>query len=91
MINLILFLIVGGLVGWIASKIMGTDAQQGVLLNVVIGIVGALLGGWLLGSVLGFYEDSIFNEPFDIGAILIALVGALLVIWIWKMIAGRRT
>jgi uncharacterized membrane protein YeaQ/YmgE (transglycosylase-associated protein family) len=90
MINFILFLIIGGLVGWLASKIMGTDPQQGVLMNVVIGIVGAFLGGWLLGSVLGFYEGSIMEEPLDIGAILIALVGAVILIWLWKMIAGRR-
>ena len=40
---------IGGLAGWIASKIKGTDAQQGILLNIVVGIIGGLLGGWLLG------------------------------------------
>ncbi|MEZ5079353.1 MAG: GlsB/YeaQ/YmgE family stress response membrane protein [Thermoleophilia bacterium] len=43
------WIIVGGLAGWIASKIMGTDAQQGIVLNVIVGVVGALIGGWLLG------------------------------------------
>ena len=90
MINLLIFLIIGGLVGWIASKIMGTDAQQGVILNVVIGIVGALLGGWLFGSVLGLYEGDITDAPLSIGAILVSIVGALIVIWLWKLIAGRR-
>ena len=89
MINLIIFLIIGGLVGWLASKVMGTDPQQGVLLNIVIGVLGALLGGWLLGSVLGFYEESIWQEPLDIGAILVALVGAIIVIWLWKLISRR--
>ncbi|WP_261382084.1 GlsB/YeaQ/YmgE family stress response membrane protein [Corynebacterium glutamicum] len=42
-------MIIGGLAGWIASKIKGTDAQQGILLNIVVGIIGGLLGGWLLG------------------------------------------
>ena len=46
--NLIIWLVVGGLIGWLASLIMKTDAQQGLVLNVVVGIVGALLGGWLL-------------------------------------------
>ncbi|MGD9945314.1 MAG: GlsB/YeaQ/YmgE family stress response membrane protein, partial [Burkholderiaceae bacterium] len=46
--NLIIWLIVGGIIGWIASLIMRTDAQQGIFLNVIVGIIGALLGGWLL-------------------------------------------
>lgn len=45
----ILWIVIGGLAGWIASKIKGTDAQQGIFLNIVVGIVGGLLGGWLLG------------------------------------------
>jgi uncharacterized membrane protein YeaQ/YmgE (transglycosylase-associated protein family) len=51
--NLILWLIVGGLIGWIASLIMHTDAQQGIFLNVVVGIVGALLAGFLLAPLFG--------------------------------------
>ena len=53
MVNLILILIVGGLIGWIASIVMRTNAQQGIFLNVVVGIVGALLGGFLLSPLLG--------------------------------------
>lgn len=87
--NFILFLIVGGLVGWLASKIMGTDAQQGILLNVVIGIIGAFLGGLIFGWLVGEGGISV-NDPLDIGAILVSLVGALIAVWIWKMIAGRR-
>lgn len=45
----LVWIVIGGLAGWIASKIMGTDAQQGILLNIVVGIVGGLLGGWILG------------------------------------------
>ena len=48
MVNIIIWLIVGGIVGWLASMIMKTDAQQGILLNVVVGIVGAFIGGWLM-------------------------------------------
>lgn len=43
------WIVIGGLAGWIASKIKGTDAQQGIFLNIVVGIIGGLLGGWLLG------------------------------------------
>ena len=51
--NFIIWLVVGGLIGWIASMIMRTDAQQGVILNVVVGIIGAMLGGWLLAPLFG--------------------------------------
>ena len=53
MINLIVWLVVGGVIGWLASIIMKTDAQQGIVLNVVVGIVGAALGGWFLAPLLG--------------------------------------
>jgi len=49
--DIIIWLVMGGLVGWIASMIMGTDAQQGIIPNVVVGIVGALIGGWLAGPL----------------------------------------
>ena len=50
--NLIIWLVIGGLLGWVARLIMRTDAQQGVVLNIVVGIVGALLGGWLLSPLI---------------------------------------
>ncbi len=53
MINLIIWLVVGGLIGWVASLVMRTDAQQGMLLNVVVGVVGAALAGWLISPMLG--------------------------------------
>src|SRR5689334_4244328 len=49
----ILWLIIGGVVGWLASLIMRRDASQGIILNVVVGIVGAMLGGWLVGPIVG--------------------------------------
>ena len=51
--NLIIWLVVGGVIGWVASLIMKTDAQQGLFLNIVVGIVGALIGGWLLSPMVG--------------------------------------
>jgi uncharacterized membrane protein YeaQ/YmgE (transglycosylase-associated protein family) len=73
--NLLLILIVGGLIGWIASKIMRTDAQQGIILNVVVGIVGALIAGFLLGG-----GASILNAPFNLMTILWSLLGAIVLL-----------
>ena len=87
MINFILFLIIGGLIGWVASKIMGTDAQQGIILNIVVGIVGAFLAGFLISPLLGIPD---ITEGFSIGAVLVSLAGACLLLFIWKLITGRK-
>ena len=67
--NLILWLIVGGLIGWIASRIMHTDAQQGIFLNIVVGIVGALLAGFLLAPLFGI--GTINQNNFSLPALLV--------------------
>jgi uncharacterized membrane protein YeaQ/YmgE (transglycosylase-associated protein family) len=85
--NFIIFLIVGGLAGWIASKIMGTDAQQGVLLNVVVGIVGAMLAGWLISPLIGVAD---ITEEISIPAILVSIAGACLLLFIYKLVTGRK-
>ena len=82
--TLIIIIIVGGLIGWVASKIMNTDAEQGLLLNVIVGIVGALLAGFLLSPLLGV--ESILDDPLSITAILLSLVGAIALIWIVKLV-----
>jgi len=73
------WLIFGGLVGWLASKLMGTDAEQGILLNIVVGVVGALLGGFLWGVLSNDPEPYQF---WDIGSWLTALIGASLLLWL---------
>ncbi len=83
----LIFIVIGGLVGWLASKIMGTDAQQGILLNIVIGIIGAILAGWLISPLVGVGD--IRQDPLSIGAFLVSLVGAVIVIAIWKAISRR--
>ena len=77
-ISLIIWLVVGGIIGWIASKIMRTDAQQGVLLNVVVGIIGAMLGGWLISPLVGV--GTINQSNFSIGALVVSLVGAVILL-----------
>ncbi len=85
--GLIAWLIFGGIVGWIASLIMGTDAQQGILLNIIIGIVGAFLGG-LLANLLGLGAG--FGSFFDIWSWIIAIIGAVVLIWLVRLFTGRR-
>ncbi len=76
--NIIIMLIVGGLIGWIASMIMRTNAQQGVILNIVVGIVGALLAGLLLAPLFG--TGSITQGDFSLSGLLISLVGAVILL-----------
>ena len=76
--NLIIWLIVGGLIGWIASMIIRTDAQQGIILNVIVGIVGALIGGWLISPLLG--AGNINSGDFSIMGLLVSLVGAVILL-----------
>lgn len=78
--NLIIMLIVGGVLGWIASMIMRTDGQQGVLLNVVVGIIGAVLAGYLLTPILG--GAPITSGAFDIKSLLVSLLGAVVLLGI---------
>jgi uncharacterized membrane protein YeaQ/YmgE (transglycosylase-associated protein family) len=81
--NFIIWLVVGGLLGWVASKIMRTDAQQGIILNIVVGIVGAMLGGWLISPLVGV--PTINQDAFNIGALAVSLVGAVILLAIVNM------
>lgn len=76
--NFIIWIVVGGIIGWIASKVMNTDAQQGVVLNVIVGIVGAFLGGMLISPLVGV--PTINQDAFNIGAMLVSLVGAIILL-----------
>ncbi len=85
--DIIMWLIVGGLAGWIASMIMKTDAQMGALANIVVGIVGALLGGFLARVLFNLDVDP---NGFSIASILTAIVGAVILLAILKAFTGRR-
>jgi uncharacterized membrane protein YeaQ/YmgE (transglycosylase-associated protein family) len=85
--NFILWLIVGGIVGWLASLIMKTDAQQGILLNVIVGIVGAFIGGWLISPLVG---AGTINEGFSIASLLVSLVGAVILLAIVNLFRRGR-
>ena len=83
--NIILWLIFGALAGWIASLIMGTNRSQGLLLDIVMGIVGAFIGGFLSSNLLG-----IPITGFNITSLVIAIIGAIILTLIVRAVAGRR-
>jgi uncharacterized membrane protein YeaQ/YmgE (transglycosylase-associated protein family) len=76
--GLIIYLIIGGIVGWLASIVMKTNAQMGILANVIVGIVGASLGGWLAGQ-LGLGGPPIMSWVMAVvgAVVLIAILRAL--------------
>lgn len=82
--NFIIWIVVGGILGWIASMIMKTDAQQGMLMNIVVGIIGALLGGWLLAPLFG--TGTINSSDFSIGSLLVSLLGAVILLAIVNLL-----
>jgi uncharacterized membrane protein YeaQ/YmgE (transglycosylase-associated protein family) len=82
--NFLVWLIVGGLIGWVASMIMRTDAQQGVILNVVVGIVGAFLGGFLLAPMLG--TGTINSNDFSVAGLGVSLLGAIILLAIVNLV-----
>jgi len=76
--NLIIWLIIGGVVGWLASLLMRTDGQQGIVLNVVVGVVGAFLAGWFISPLVGV--GTINQNNFSLASVLVSLVGAVILL-----------
>lgn len=83
-VDLLVWIVFGALVGWVASKIMGTDEQQGLLGNIVVGIIGALLGVFL-AQLIGLSVEA----GFSISGFLVALVGAIILLWLVKLFRGN--
>ena len=76
--TLILVLVVGGIIGWLASMVMRTDGQQGIFLNVVVGIVGAVLAGFLITPLIG--GAPITSGSFDAMSLLSSFLGAVILL-----------
>jgi uncharacterized membrane protein YeaQ/YmgE (transglycosylase-associated protein family) len=85
--NIIIWLVVGGLIGWVASRIMRTP--EGIILNVVVGIVGALLGGWFLSPLFGV--STINQNNFSVPSLLISLLGAVILLAIVNFVRRGAT
>jgi uncharacterized membrane protein YeaQ/YmgE (transglycosylase-associated protein family) len=83
-----MWIVVGGILGWLASLVMKTDAQQGLVLNVVVGIIGALLAGWFLAPMLG--TGTINTDDFSLVSLGISFVGALVLLAIVNVFRRGR-
>lgn len=81
LVEFLAWLVFGGLAGWIASMIVGKNAQMGVLANIVVGIIGAFIGGLLLPN------DA---DTFDLGSFLAAIVGAVILLVLVNLVTGRK-
>jgi uncharacterized membrane protein YeaQ/YmgE (transglycosylase-associated protein family) len=84
--GLIGWIILGGLAGWVASMIMGNDKQQGVFGNIIVGIIGAGIGGFVV-SLIGGEGVTGFN----IWSFVVALLGAVILLWLWRLITGNKS
>lgn len=78
--NFIVYLIVGGIIGWLASLLMRTDAQQGIILNIIVGVIGAIVAGVIFGHGVSS------TNPFEITGILWSLVGAVILLAVVNLV-----
>ena len=85
--NFIIWLVVGGVIGWLASILMKTDGQQGLFLNVVVGIIGAMIGGWLISPLVGV--GTINQDNFSVPALLVSFVGAAILLAIVNLVRRK--
>lgn len=86
--NFIIWIIVGGIIGWLASIVMRTNAQQGMLLNIVVGIIGSLLAGWFLSPLFGI--STINQGDFSLPSLLVSFLGAVILLAIVNLFRRGR-
>ncbi len=84
--NFIIWLIVGGIIGWLASLVMKTDGQQGLILNIVVGIVGAFVAGMFITPLLGI--GTINQNDFSLPGLLVSFMGAIILLGIVNLVRG---
>jgi len=85
--GIIAFIILGALAGMIAKALMPGDDPGGIIITTIVGIVGALLGGFIAGAI---FDADPLDEFFDISTWLTAIIGAIVLLWIYRMVAGRN-
>ncbi len=84
--NILGWIILGAIAGWLASIVTGRNSQMGCIANIIVGVVGGLVGGWLMTNVFGTTGLTGFN----IWSLIVAFVGATILLLIWNLVAGRR-
>jgi len=84
--NIIIWLLVGGLIGWLASMVMKTNDQQGLILNVVVGVIGAALAGWFISPLVGV--GTINQDNFSLPGLLVSFVGAVVLLGLVNLVRG---
>jgi uncharacterized membrane protein YeaQ/YmgE (transglycosylase-associated protein family) len=85
--NLIIYLIAGAIVGYVASRIMHTNSQQGLILDIIVGVAGAFLAGYFISPLLGI---GTINDAISIPTLLVSLLGSVVLLAIVKLFTGRR-
>ena len=85
--NFIIWIFIGGVIGWLASIVMKTNAQQGIFLNIIVGVVGAFLGGLLLAPLFG--TGTINNDDFSISGLFVSFLGAIILLAIVNLFRRR--
>jgi uncharacterized membrane protein YeaQ/YmgE (transglycosylase-associated protein family) len=86
--NFVIWIILGAVVGWLASVIMKTSGQQGLILDIVVGIVGSILAGYLITPLLGI--STINQRNFSIPALLVSLAGAVILLFVVRLVRRGR-
>ena len=86
--NLIIWIVLGGVIGWLASIVMKTDGQQGLILNVVVGIVGGFVGGWFIAPFFG--TGTINQSNFSLPSLMVSFLGAVVLLGIVNLIYRGR-
>jgi uncharacterized membrane protein YeaQ/YmgE (transglycosylase-associated protein family) len=81
--NLFIYLIAGAIVGYIASRIMHTNSQQGLVLDIVVGVIGAFIAGYFISPLLGV---GTINDAITLPTMLVTLIGSVILLWIVKMV-----
>jgi uncharacterized membrane protein YeaQ/YmgE (transglycosylase-associated protein family) len=84
----LIIIVVGGVLGWLASLVMRTDAEQGIFLNIIVGIIGALLGGLLFSGLIG--GAPITSGTFDLRSLLVSFLGAIVLLAIVNLFRRGR-
>jgi uncharacterized membrane protein YeaQ/YmgE (transglycosylase-associated protein family) len=84
--NIIIYLIAGAIVGYVASRIMHTNSQQGLLMDIVVGVVGAFLAGYFISPLL---HVGTINQAITLPTLLVTLLGSIVLLALYKMVARR--